>query len=100
MSLGPGDGMPMRLDLRSRLTNGYSGLVPWEATLHTGDERADTNWQIFKIGWVVPFLCVIFAPKGVVKTMIDLPEGLAFRPLDPERPNNLPEISGGRLHAI
>jgi hypothetical protein len=80
-------------NLRSRLTNG-SGLIPWEATLHTGNERADIDWRIFEIAWVIPFLCVIFAPKGVVKTMIDLPKGLAFRPLDPERPNNLPEISG------
>jgi hypothetical protein len=81
------------MDLRSRLTNG-SGLIPWEATLHSGDERADINWQIFKIGWVIPYLCVIFAPKGVVKTMVDLPRGTAFRPLDPERPNDFPEIRG------
>jgi hypothetical protein len=80
-------------DLRDRLTNG-SGLIPWETTLHSGNERADINWRIFEIAWVMPFLCVIFAPKGVVKTMIDLPKRLAFRPLDPERPNDLPEIKG------
>jgi hypothetical protein len=81
------------MDLRSRLTNG-NGLIPWEATLHSGDERADINWRIFEIAWVIPFLCVIFAPKGVVKAMIDLPKGLTFRPLDPERPDDLPEIRG------
>jgi hypothetical protein len=81
------------MDLRSRLTNG-SGLIPWEATLHTGDNRTDTNWRIFQIGWVVPFLCVIFAPNGVVQAMIDMPKGTTFRPLDPERPDDLPEIRG------
>jgi hypothetical protein len=80
-------------DLRSRLTNG-SGLIPWEATLHTGDNRTDINWRIFQIGWVVPFLCVIFAPKGVVQAMIDMPKGSTFRPFDPERPDDLPEIRG------
>jgi hypothetical protein len=81
------------MDLQSRLTNG-GGLIPWEATLHSGDERADINWRIFKIGWVVPFLSVIFAPYGVVNAMIDVPKGTTFRPLDPERPNDLPEIKG------
>jgi hypothetical protein len=81
------------MDLQSRLTNG-GGLIPWEATLHSGDERADINWRIFKIGWVVPFLSVIFAPHGVVNAMIDMPKGTTFRPLDPERPNDLPEIKG------
>lgn len=80
-------------DLQSRVTNG-SGLILWEATLHSGDERADINWQIFKIGWVVPYLCVIFAPNGVVKTMVDLPRGTAFRPLDPELVDDLPKIRG------
>jgi hypothetical protein len=80
-------------DLRYRLTNG-SGLIPWEATLQSGDERADINWRIFEIAWIIPFLCVIFAPNGTVKSMIDLPKGLAFRPLDPERPNDLPQIRG------
>jgi hypothetical protein len=81
------------MDLRSRLTNGR-GLIPWEATLNSGDERADINWQIFEISWVVPVLCVIFAPKGVVGAMINMPKGTAFRPLDPERPNDLPKIRG------
>jgi hypothetical protein len=81
------------MDLRSRLTNG-NGLIPWEATLASGDERADVNWRIFEIAWVIPFLCVIFAPKGVVKSIIDLPKGAAFRPLDPELPGDLPVIRG------
>jgi hypothetical protein len=81
------------LDLQSRLSHS-NGLIPWEATLHSGDERADVNWRIFEFPWVIPFLCVIFAPKGSVKTMIDLPKDMTFRLLDPERPNDLPEIRG------
>jgi hypothetical protein len=80
-------------DLRSRLVDGR-GLIPWETTLQSGDERADTNWRIFKIAWVVPYLCVIFAPNGVVQSMIDMPKGTDFRPLDPEGPNDLPKIKG------
>jgi hypothetical protein len=80
-------------DLQSRLIE-WQGLVPWEETLQTGDERADTNWRLFNIGWVVPFPCIIFAPNGTVNAIIDLPKGTSFRPLDPERPDLLPKLRG------
>jgi hypothetical protein len=80
-------------DLQSRLVK-WQGLVPWEETLQTGDERADTNWRLFNIGWVVPFPCIIFAPNGMVNAIIDLPKGTSFRPLDPERPDLLPKLRG------
>jgi hypothetical protein len=80
-------------DLRSRLSR-EAGLIPWERTLHTGDARADTDWKLFQITWVIPYLCVIFAPNGIVKSMIDLPNGATFRPLDPEKPDNFPKLSG------
>ena len=81
------------VDLQSRLVNAH-GLIPWEATLNTGDERVDTDWRIFKIEWIIPYMCVVFAPNGVVNAMIDLPKGLTFRPLDPERPDRLPNLRG------
>ena len=81
------------VDLQSRLVSGH-GLIPWEATLHTGDERRDTDWRIFKIEWVIPYMCIIFAPNGVVNAMIDLPKDLTFRPLDPEKPDRLPKLRG------
>lgn len=80
-------------DLQSRLVK-WHGLVPWEETLKTGDERADTNWRLFNIGWVVPFPCIIFAPNGIVNAIIDLPQGTSFRPFDPERPDLLPKLRG------
>ncbi|SHH48963.1 hypothetical protein [Bradyrhizobium erythrophlei] len=80
-------------DLQSRLVK-WHGLIPWEETLQTGDERADTNWRLFDIGWVVPLPCIIFAPNGIVNAIIDLPEGTSFRPLDPERPDLLPKLRG------
>jgi hypothetical protein len=81
------------VDLQSRLAKGH-GLIPWETTLQTADELADINWRLFEIGWVVPFNCIIFAPNGIVNAVIDLPKGTTFRPLDPERPDSLPELRG------
>jgi hypothetical protein len=77
-------------DLQSRLTNGR-GLIPWEATSQTADEQADTNWRLFKIGWVVPHTCIIFAPNGIVRAIIAPPEGTTSLPLDPD---GLPELRG------
>jgi hypothetical protein len=80
-------------DLQSRLEKG-KGLIPWESTLQTGDKLIDANWRLFKVGWVVPFNCIIFAPGGIVRAMIDPPKGTSFRPLDPEYPEWLPELGG------
>jgi len=76
-------------DLQSRLAIGR-GLVPWEATLQTADEQADTNWRLFKIGWVMPHTSIIFAPNGIVRAIIAPPEGTppSLR-LDPD---HLPEL--------
>lgn len=79
-------------DLQSRLEKG-KGLIPWESTLQTGDMLVDANWRLFEIGWVVPYNCIIFAPSGVVSAIIDLPQGTTFRPLDPERPDRIPELT-------
>jgi hypothetical protein len=74
------------------------GLIPWETALRTGNDRTDIDWQIFEIGWVVPYLCVIFAPNGVVNAMTDRPaerrDLSTFRPLDPEQPDRLPKLRG------
>jgi hypothetical protein len=78
-------------DLQSRLAIGR-GLVPWEATLQTADEQADTNWRLFKIGWVMPHMSIIFAPNGIVRAIIAPPEGrTSSLPLDPD---HLPELRG------
>jgi hypothetical protein len=50
-------------DLQFRLAN-WQGLIPWETTLHTADERADFNWQLMKIGWVVPYTCIVYSQRG------------------------------------
>jgi hypothetical protein len=80
-------------DLRSRLANGR-GLIPWETTLHTGNERVDTNWRLMNIGWVVPFDCIVYAPDGVVNAIIGPPVGTTFQPLDLQRPDTLPKLRG------
>ena len=80
-------------DLQSRLLNGR-GLIPWETTLHTSNERADINWRLTAIGWVIPFTCIIFAPNGIVSAIINVPEGTTYRPLDPQQTDRLPRLRG------
>lgn len=80
-------------DLRSRLAQGQ-GLIPWEETLHTANEPADTNWKLFNKGWIVPYHSIIFAPNGVVKSIIGFPPGTTYRPVDPERSESLPALRG------
>jgi hypothetical protein len=80
-------------DLRVRLANSY-GLIPWEATLLTGNLRADINWQLVKIGWVVPYFSIVYAQNGIVKSIISSPIGtqqLLFNPADIKQ---LPTLRG------
>jgi hypothetical protein len=39
-------------------------------------------------------MSIIFARGGKVRAMIDLPPEMAFRPLDPEKPDELPNLRG------
>jgi len=80
-------------DLQSSLAT-ERGLIPWETRLSTANKRAEVDWRKFEVAWVVPYICIIFAPNGVVNAMIDLPKDLTFRPLDPELPDRLPKLSG------
>jgi hypothetical protein len=61
--------------------------------LHTGDARRDFNWGM-QHGWLLPIMSIAFAKGGVVQSMIDLPAGHNFRPVDPEKPDKLPKIRG------
>jgi hypothetical protein len=81
------------VDLQSRLGNAR-GLIPWEATLHTGDKHADINWHLMAISWVIPVTSIVFAPSGQINSMIDLPVGTTYRPVDPEKPLELPPLYG------
>jgi hypothetical protein len=80
-------------DLQSRLGS-LHGLVSWEAMLHTGDKRRDINWRLMAAAWTIPFASVVFAPTTRIKSMIDLPAGTTYRPVDPEKPNQLPQLRG------
>jgi hypothetical protein len=81
------------VDLRSRLANAR-GLVPWEATLSTGDMSVDINWDLMAIAWVIPVTSIVYAPNGIINSMIDLPIGATLRPVDPEKPEYLPILRG------
>jgi hypothetical protein len=80
-------------DLQTTLEN-ERGLIPWETRLGVANRRTAIDWRAFEIAWTIPYMCIIFAPNGVVNSMIDLPKVLAFRPLDPERPDRLPKLTG------
>jgi hypothetical protein len=81
------------VDLRSRLANAR-GLIPWEATLHTGDKRVDLNWRLMAVDWTIPRTAIIFAPSSSIRSIIDLPTDMTYRPVDPEKPDELPQIRG------
>jgi hypothetical protein len=80
-------------DLQSRLGT-QRGLVSWEAMLHTGDERRDINWHLMSVEWTIGFTSIVFAPTNRIKSMIDFPVGVTYRPVDPEKPDQLPVLRG------
>jgi hypothetical protein len=80
-------------DFRSRLAS-QSGLIEWESTLSTPDKSRDVDWELFKIGWVIPHLSIALASNSSVKTIIDYPKETKFRPFDPGRTDQLPHLRG------
>jgi hypothetical protein len=80
-------------DLRVRLANSH-GLIPWETTLHTGSSVADKNWQLVKIGWVVPYFSIVYAPDGIVRAIINGPIETAHPPFNPADVEQLPTLKG------
>lgn len=81
------------VDLQSRLGS-LHGLVPWESMLHTGNDERDTNWRLMAVEWTIPFTSIVFAPTSHIQSMIDLPVGMSYRPVDPEKPDSLPKLPG------
>ncbi|MGY8662693.1 hypothetical protein Q3C01_10025 [Bradyrhizobium sp. UFLA05-109] len=84
-----------KVDLQSRLTKAR-GLIPWEATLHTDDKRADVNWHLMAAPWVIPITSVVFSMNGVVNSLVDLPIDMIEpdRPINPQKPDLLPKLPG------
>jgi hypothetical protein len=84
-----------KIDLQSRLTKAH-GLIPWEATLHTGDKLADINWHLMAVPWVIPIMSVVFSRNGVINSLVDLPTDMmeSDRPVNPQRPDLLPKLPG------
>jgi hypothetical protein len=80
-------------DLQSRLAN-TCGLIPWETTLQTGDRRADINWRLMAVEWTMPVTSIVFARTSSIKSIINQPAGMTYRPVDPEKPDQLPKLRG------
>jgi hypothetical protein len=78
-------------DFESRLA-GSKGLVPWAATLSTGDAARDRNWRLLSIDWVTPIISIHLAKDGKVCTIIDYPPG-SFRPIEPANPPPIPGVN-------
>jgi hypothetical protein len=80
-------------DLQSCLSSGQ-GLVRWNDTLVTGDAEKDMNWRLMSMEWVIPLISIAFAKDGVVRMMIDPRPNITFRPVDPNKPDQLPVLRG------
>jgi hypothetical protein len=39
-------------------------------------------------------MSIVWAKDGIVTSMIDWPVGATWRPVDPEKPNELPKLQG------
>jgi hypothetical protein len=46
------------------------------------------------VDWTIPRTAIIFAPSSSIRSIIDLPTDLTCRPVDPEKPDELPQIRG------
>ena len=77
-------------DLQLRLSNSR-GLIPWETTIRTNDIQADKDWSLVKIGWVVPYFSIVYAPNGVVTAIIDRPKETIQCPLNPAQIDRFPQ---------
>ena len=44
--------------------------------------------------WVIPLISIAFAKDGVVRMMIDPRPNITFRPVDPNKPDQLPVLRG------
>ena len=80
-------------DLQFRLTNSR-GLIPWETTTHTGNLQIDENWRLLKIGWVVPYFSIVYAPNGIVRAIINCPIETQQPPFNPADAKLLPRLRG------
>lgn len=80
-------------DLRSQLAS-RRGLIPWEAMLHTGDRQRDADFRLMAAAWTIPLTSIVFARTSHIQSIIDLPAGMTYRPIDPEKPDQLPTLPG------
>jgi hypothetical protein len=80
-------------ELEARL-NSSSGLIPSQSVLVTGNPQRDANWKLLFNDWVIPLMSFIYAHSGVVHSMIDPPSEMTFRPVDPRKPETMPQLRG------
>jgi hypothetical protein len=81
------------VDLQSRLAR-TNGLISWEGAAHTGDNEKDNNFRLMMAAWTAPFTSIVLARTPNIRSLINLPAGSTYRPVDPEKPDGLPKLRG------
>ena len=85
--------MAFASNLRSQLAS-RRGLIPWETMLHSGNRRRDMDFGLMAAAWTIPVTSIVFARTSHIQSLIDLPAGATYRPIDPEKPDKLPILPG------
>jgi hypothetical protein len=78
---------------RSELAD-RSGLVRYEDTLLARSRIGGQALSSIVTGWTNVPMSIVLAPEGRVATIIDAPEDIDWRPLDPRDPRQLPRVDG------
>jgi hypothetical protein len=60
---------------------------------YTGDQRADDDWRLMAVPWVIPVMSIVYSPTLGINSIIDLPAGSTYRPVDPKL-DSLPYLRG------
>jgi hypothetical protein len=62
--------------------------------LHAEPGRQRNNWELMAAAWTIPITSIVFAPTSHIQSIVDLPAGMTYRSIDPEKPDQLPKLPG------
>lgn len=82
------------VDLFRRELAGRPGLVRHEDTLLAEASLGTQALAPLVTGWTNTSMSIVLAPQGRVAAIVAAPEGIAWQPFDPLRPEQLPRVEG------